>query len=190
MPVPATPNACLFAHTSMDFLTNLPPADDRNDSILVLVDYSLSKGVIIIPCKKKILANLYKRFRLPDKLISNCDPRFASQLFQELLKTLGIHSSMSTAFHPQSDGTTEHYNQEIEVYCLSNPSCAHIPTLEFVHNSCRHADCENSPFEIMFGYAPPALPTTFREIDIPELDKRLILLDRIHKEALAAHEIA
>ena len=205
MPIPTAPNACLFAHTSMDFLTDLPPADDGNDSILVLVDHSLSKGVIIIPCKKKIsamstadliLANLYKRFGLPDKLISDRNPRFASQVFQELLKALGIHSSMSTAFHPQSDGTTEHYNQEVEVYlsiyCLSNPTNwpAHIPTLEFVHNSRRHADCENSPFEIMFGYAPPALPTTFRETDIPELDERLQLLDRIRKEALAAHEIA
>src|SRR6266702_8760476 len=94
------------------------------------------------------------------------------------------------------DPYTKHYNQEVEVYlsiyCLSNPTNwpAHIPTLEFVHNSRRHADCENSPFEIMFGYAPPALPTTFRETDIPELDKRLQLLDRICKEALAAHEIA
>src|SRR5438445_10767047 len=103
---------------------------------------------------------------------------------------------MSTAFHAQSYGTTEHYNQEVEVYllihCLSYaPNWpAHIPTLEFVHNSGRHADRENSPFEIMFGYAPPALPTTFRETDIPELDERLQLLDRIRKEALAAHEIA
>ena len=35
MPVPAAPNTRLFAHTSMDFLTDLPPANDRNDSILV-----------------------------------------------------------------------------------------------------------------------------------------------------------
>jgi len=30
---------------------------------------------------------------------------------------------------------------------------------------------------------------TFQETDIPELDKRLCLLDRICKEALAAHKI-
>jgi len=205
MPVPAAASQRLFAHTSMDFLTDLPPADTGHDSILVLVDHSLSKGVILIPCKKKISAlsttdlildNLYKCFGLPDKLISDHDPRFASQVFQGLLKALGITSSMSTAFHPQSDGTTERYNQEIEtylsIYCLSNPMNwpASLATLEFIHNSRRHTNRAQSPFELMFGYAPPALPTSFEDTNIPELDERLQLLSRIRREALTAHEIA
>jgi len=188
MPVPPADNTPLFSYTSMDFITNLPPVIDGNDSILVLVDHSLSKGVILIPCKKKIstlstanllTANLFKCFRLPDKLISNCDPLFASKVFQELTKTLRIKYSMSTAFHPQSDGTTECFNQEIEayllIYCLSNLTNwpTHLPILEFIHNSRRHANHPNSPFEIMFGYAPPALPTTFQETEIPELRKTL-----------------
>ena len=76
-----------------------------------------------------------------DKLISDHDPRFALQVFQELLKALGVKSSMSTAFHPQSDGTTECYNQEIEtylsIYCISNLTDwpATLPTLEITHNS-------------------------------------------------------
>ena len=205
MPVPPADNLWLFSHSSMDFITDLPPAADGSDSILVVVDHSLSKGVILIPCKKKIsalgtadllMANLFKRFGLPDKLISDRDPRFASQVFQELMKALGIKSSMSTAFHPQSDRTTERFNQEIEaylsIYCISNPTSwpAHLPVLEFVHNSRKHADRINTPFEIMFRYQPPALPTLFRETEIPELDERLRLLEEIRKEALAAHEIA
>ena len=160
----------------MDFITDLLPAADGSDSILVVINHLLSKGVILIPCKKKISAlgtadllmtNLFKRFELPNKLISNCDPRFASQVFQELIKALGIKSAMSTAFHPQSDGTTERFNQEIEaylsIYCISNPTNwpAHLLVLEFIHNSCKHADHVNTPFKIMFGYQPPALPTLF-----------------------------
>jgi len=49
----------LFAHMSIDFLTDLPPAETSHDSILVLVDHSLSKGVILIPCKKENLRTLY-----------------------------------------------------------------------------------------------------------------------------------
>ena len=205
MPVLPASSARLFAHSSMDFVTDLPPAADGSDSILVVVDHSLSKGVILIPCKKKIsalgttnllIANLFKRFGLPNKLISDCDPRFTSQTFQELTKALGIHSSMPTAFHPQSDGTTECFNQEIEaylsIYYISNPTNwpAHLPILEFIHNSHRHADRVNTPFELMYGYAPPALPTSFRETEIPKLDERLHLLNEICKEALAAHKIA
>jgi len=198
MPVPAAMSPRLFAHMSMDFLTNLPPANTGHDSILVLVDHGLSKGVILIPCKKKISAlsttdlilnNLYKHFGLPDKLILDGDPQFASQVFQGLLKALGITSSMSTTFHPQSDGTTECYNREIEIYlsiyCLSNPMNwpASLATLKFVHNSRRHADRAQSSFELMFGYAPLALPTSFEDTNIPELDERLQLLSRICRKA-------
>ena len=53
------------------------PLADRFDSILVMVDQGLSKGVILIPCNKTLTAedtgqllqdNLYKRFGLPDKI--------------------------------------------------------------------------------------------------------------------------
>jgi len=111
-----------FAHCSMDLITDLPPADGF-DSILVVVDQGLTKGVILIPCNKTIMSeqtgnllleNLYKRFGLPDKIISDRGPQFASNSFKELLKILGIKSALSTAYHPQTDGTTERTNQEIE----------------------------------------------------------------------------
>ena len=108
----------------MDFITDLPMTHGY-DSILVVVDQGLSKGVILLPCNKTITAegtakllleNLYKRFGLPDKLISDRGPQFASKAFIELLKLLGVKSALSTAFHPQTDGTTKRVNQEIEAY--------------------------------------------------------------------------
>ena len=42
-----------FAHSSMDLITDLPLADGY-DSILVVVDQGLSKGVILSPCNKTI----------------------------------------------------------------------------------------------------------------------------------------
>ena len=57
-----------FANCSMDLITDLPPAGGY-DSILVVVDQGLSKGVILAPCNKTItsedtaqllLENLYK----------------------------------------------------------------------------------------------------------------------------------
>ena len=112
---------------------DLPNSNGYN-SILVVVDQGLSKGVILCPCTKSItsedtaqllLDNLYKRFGLPDKIISDRGPQFAAKAFRELLKLLGITSSLTTAYHPQSDGATERVNQEIEaylsIYCISNP---------------------------------------------------------------------
>ena len=56
-------------------------------------------------------------------------------------KLLGIKSALSTAYHPQTDGTTERTNQEIEaylsIYCASHPEEWPIAlhTLEFTHNN-------------------------------------------------------
>ena len=96
----------------MDLITDIPSAEGH-DSILVMVDQGLSKGVILIPCNKTLTSegtaqllfeNLYKRFGLPDKIISDRGPQFASIAFVKLLKLLGIKSALSTAYHPQTDG--------------------------------------------------------------------------------------
>jgi transposase InsO family protein len=92
---------------------------DGYNSILVVVDQGLSKGVIFIPCNKvltsvdttcQLLENIYKWFGLPDKIISDRAPQFALKAFLELLKLLGIKLELSTAYHPQTDGTTERVN--------------------------------------------------------------------------------
>jgi len=38
------------------------------------------------------------------------------KVIQETWKQLGIKSSLSTAYHPQTDGEMERVNQEIEQY--------------------------------------------------------------------------
>src|ERR1700678_4103413 len=188
----------------MDFITDLPNSNGY-DSILVMVDQGLLKGVILCPCTKTItsedtaqllLDNLYKRFGLPDKIISDRGPQFAAKVFRELLKLLGITSSLSTAYHPQSDGATERVNQEIEVYlsiyCISNPEnwAKTLSTLEFAHNNQRHAERTNTPFELIQGETPIAIPLSFEHTKFPAIKEKMKQLIRNREEALAAHELA
>ena len=79
MPIPLASTTRPFAHCSMDLITDLPLSNGF-DSILVMVDHGLMKGVILLPCNKTITAeqvanllleNLYKRFGLPDEIISD-----------------------------------------------------------------------------------------------------------------------
>lgn len=44
---------------------------------------------------------------IPISLISDQDPIFMSQFWRELFRLQGIKLSMSSAYHPQSDGKTE-----------------------------------------------------------------------------------
>ena len=104
-----------FASCSMDLITDLPLFQGF-DSILVMVDCSLTKEVILLPCNKTITAeqvaellleHLYKQFGLLDEFISNRGPQFAAHAFRELLKLLNVTSKLSTAYHPQTNGATE-----------------------------------------------------------------------------------
>jgi len=174
-----------FAHCSMDLITDLPPVDGC-DSILVVVDRGLTKGAIFVPTVKTLTAegsgqllldNLYKRFGLPDEMLSDRGPQFAAHSFRELLKLLGIKSNLTTAYHPQSDGATERVNQEIEaylsIYCSSHPTewKNSISTLEFTHNNRRHADRLKTPFELMLGESPIAIPTSFENTRYPAVEE-------------------
>ena len=160
-PIPGAPTTRPFAHCSRDLITDLPLSNGF-DLILVVIDQGLLKGVILCPCTKTITSdrvaqllfdNLFKRFGLPNKIISDRRPQFAARAFKELLKLLRITSSLTTAYHPQSDGATEQVNQEIEVYlsiyCISNPEnwSNTLSTLEFTHNNRRHTNQKHSLFE-------------------------------------------
>ena len=170
----------------MDLLTDLPPSDNRYDTMLVVLDHGLTKGIILIPTTKgsssTTIAELlrdrvFNRFGIAEKLISDRDPRFASHVFQEWTKLLGIKSALSTAYHPQTDGATERVMQEIEaylsIYCILNPSDwpDAIGTLEFVHNSRPHAGQKHTPFELMMGYQPPGFPEQLRPSNFPDLQE-------------------
>lgn len=113
-----------FQQSSCDLIMDLPISMGF-DSLLVMVDHGLTKGVILCPTKKSITTEgitilffhkVFLHFGLYDKVISNHSPQFASFLAQELGKLLKYDLSLSTAYHPQSDGETEQVNQEVETY--------------------------------------------------------------------------
>ena len=193
-----------FAHVSMDLITDLPPVEGYN-SILVVVDWGLSKGVNLCPCAKTLTwegtaillwNNLFKRFGLPDKMISDRDPRFAAHAFQEVLKLLNICSNLTTAYHPQSDGATEWVNQGIEaylaIYCTSHPEdwLHSLSMLEFTHNNRRHAKKIHTPFELIQGDSPISIPITFSHTKYVSIKEKMKWMINDREEALATHKLA
>ena len=151
-----------------------------------MVDRGLTKGVILLPCNKTItveqvakllLEHFYKRFRLPDKFISDRGPQFTAHASRELLKLSGITSKLSTAYHPQTDGATERVNQEVEAYlsifCSSFPEnwAKKLYLVEFTHNNWRHTDRRHSPFKLMHGEPPKAMPITFEKTKYPLIEQ-------------------
>ena len=80
----------------MDLITNLPPFNSLN-FVMVVVDHGLSKGVILAPCAKTVDAigianlfcnNIFKRFGLHEKVVSDHGPQFTSAFTRELARLL------------------------------------------------------------------------------------------------------
>ena len=195
---------CLFQQVSCDLITDLSSSSGF-DSILVVVDHGLTKRVIFSPTTKtasalniaKIFYNrVYSRFGLYDKVISDRGPQFASLFAKELGKLLGYSLSLSTAYHPQTNGETERVNQELEVYlqifCQNHPFswADRLPTAKFTHNYCPHSVTNVSPFYLMYGYEPRPLPSIISETLIPAAEKCIKELSEARKEAVVTHDLA
>ena len=203
-PIPATDVHYPFQQVSIDFITDLPESNGY-DSIMVVVDHGLTKGVIFIPCNKTIDApgtaqlyyeHVYRRFGLPTKIISDRGPQFKSAFTAELGRLLGITLNISTAYHPQTDGSTERVNQELELYLRifieDQPGdwANRLIDAEIAHNNRTHSARGVSPFYLMMGYEPTLIPTTYPKTGKVSIQQHLIALQKARDEALAAHELA
>jgi Integrase zinc binding domain len=119
-PIPPPTNK--FDTYSLDFIGPLPETKNKLNGILAIVDM-FTKGVILEPIKfsdtaKDIAATFLRRvisrYGLPRKIISDRDPRFSGQFWNEIHRLLGTKVALSTAYHPQSDGQTERTNRTLE----------------------------------------------------------------------------
>lgn len=107
----------------MDFVEELPTSHNKN-YILVVVD-KLTKYGHFIPLSHPFTAavvarvffdNIYKLYGLLDSIISDREKIFTSTFWGELFKLLKVSLTMSSSYHRQIDGQTEHVNQCMETF--------------------------------------------------------------------------
>ena len=84
-------------------------------------------------------------------------PQFAAELTKELNKMLDIRTKLSTTFHSQTDGQTEHMNQELEQYPQffvdhrQKDWPEWLALAEFAINNKVHSTTKVSPFMVNYG---------------------------------------
>ncbi|GKA92297.1 putative reverse transcriptase domain-containing protein [Tanacetum coccineum] len=107
---------------TMDFITKLPRSSQGFDTIWVIVD-RLTKSAHFLPIRENDpldkLARLYlnrivARHGIPASIICDRDGRFTSNFWRSFQKALGTDISMSTAYHPETDGQSERTIQTLE----------------------------------------------------------------------------
>ena len=150
-----------------DIISGLPESHGFN-AIWVAVD-RFTKRIRVAPTTAEVdsvgIARLFRdhvwrNHGLPEQIISDRGPQFVSKFTRELNRLLGIQTSLSTAFHPQTDGQTERVNQEIEQYLRifinqrQDDWAEWIPLAEFAYNNRIHSSTRRTPFELDSGQHP------------------------------------
>src|SRR5258707_5894048 len=71
MPILGSKDPRPFRQISMDLLTDLPPSEEGYDTLLVVVDHGLTKGLVLTPTRKTLTStrtaellndNIFKHF--------------------------------------------------------------------------------------------------------------------------------
>ena len=194
LPVPNRP----WDSISMDFIVELPEVNGKN-AILVVVD-RFTKMASFIPCHNTIDANgtaqlfldyVVCHHGLPTNIVSDRGSIFVSKFWKQLMHLLGIKISLSTAYHPQTDGQTERVNQVLEQYlrCFVNYEQTNwitlLPLAQFAYNNTLHSSTQTTPFFANQGWHPrfeinsPTHPVN------PAAEARAQELSELHKDLAA-----
>ena len=70
--------------------------------ILLLTKNATAENLI-----SKFLYHVYPDWGMPQDIVSDRDAKFTSKAWEDFCETLNIHQSMSTVYHPQTDGQSE-----------------------------------------------------------------------------------
>ncbi|GJX38167.1 putative reverse transcriptase domain-containing protein [Tanacetum coccineum] len=150
---------------TMDFITKLPKSSQGFDTIWVIMD-RLTKSAHFLPIRENDpldkLARLYlnrivARHGIPASIICDRDGRFTSNFWRSFQKALGTDISMSTAYHPETDGQSERTIQTLEdmlracVIDFGKGWVKHLPLAEFSYNNSYHASIKAAPYEALKG---------------------------------------
>jgi len=95
---------------------------------------------------------------VPKSIVSNCDSKFGSLFWKSFHSALGTGLDLSTAFHPQTDGQSEHTIQTLEdllqscVLSWKGSWDDHLPLAEFAYNNSYQASIKMAPYEALYGH--------------------------------------
>ncbi|KAK2970043.1 hypothetical protein RJ640_014983 [Escallonia rubra] len=110
---------------------------------------------------------------MPQDIVSDRDSRFTGNFWTELFKLFGSQLSMSSSYHPESDGQMERFNSMLEEYLRHFVSATQknwvklLDVAQLCFNSRKSSSTGKSAFEIVNGQQP-LLPHT---VNVPNAGK-------------------
>ena len=161
-PVPEKP----LDIVSIDFLVDLPITSKKNIHLMVIIDW-FSRYIQLhalrdrtAPSAARCIHDFSLRFGIPATILSDQDPAFESEIFNDLMRLFGIDKRRTTAYNPKSNGRCEQVNRSVKEYLTTIIEEKGLVrnswdkwTLEmcFAYNTSVHTSTKFTPAELMFG---------------------------------------
>ncbi len=179
LPIPQRP----WSHIAIDFVTDLPNSNHFT-TILTIID-RFSKACRLIPLPKlptafetaeALLQNVFRFYGLPEDIVSDRGPQFTSRVWRAFCQQLNINVSLTSGYHPESNGQVERLNQELtrflRTYCHNNQTdwSRYLLWAEYAQNSLRKPATGLTPFQCVLGFQPPLFPWSGEPSDLPAVD--------------------
>ena len=164
MPVPEE----LDSHWTMDFVTGLPRTARGHDAIqghfsrggsikrLIATDVkvdALRAADAFIDC-------VVRHHGVPASIVSDRGPQFISRVWKALWGRFGTNLSLSTSYHPQTNGLSEREQKTmstwLKAFCSHHPEDwdLMLPLAELALNCMPQAASGMSPFQLLYGRNP------------------------------------
>lgn len=172
-----------WSHIAIDFVTDLP--NSRNYTTILTVIDQFSKACRLIPLPKLptafetaevLLEQVFRFYGLPDDIVSDRGPQFTSRVWKSFCQQLNINISLTSGYHPQSNGQVERLNQEItrflRSYCHQNQNdwSRFLIWAEYAQNLLRKPSTSLTPLQCVLGFQPPLFPWSGEPSELPAVN--------------------
>ena len=148
----------------MNFVTHFPWTQRRHDAIWVIVNRLTKSAHFLVVRMTFTLEEFYWLYvreivrlqGVPVSIALDGDPRFTAHFWNSFQKAMGTQLTMSTVFHPQTDGQSERTIQILEdmlrecVLDLKGSWEEHLLLVEFAYNNGYQASIQMAPYEALY----------------------------------------
>ncbi|KAG1956953.1 retrotransposable element [Pimephales promelas] len=192
LPTPRRP----WSHIAVDFITDLPNSQGYT-TILTIVD-RFSKACRLVPLTKlptafetaELLCNqVFIFYGLPEDIVSDRGPQFTSRVWTAFFKNLNVNISLTSGYHPQSNGQTERLNQDVirflRTYCQQHQQdwSRYLFWAEYAQNSLIKPATGITPFKCILGFQPPLFPWSGEPTELPSVTEWLHKSEEVWDQA-------
>ena len=178
IPVPSK----MFSHLHLDLVGPLTPSNGHT-YLLTVIDRTTRwpeaiplSGISASECAEALFSGWISRFGVPSVITTDRGAQFTGAVWTALCNRLGIRRSLTTSFHPQSNGLVERFHRQLKDSLRARLAGAdwfyHLP---FVLLALRVAPKENSAIssaELLYG-TTLTLPGDFLEAAEPPAENFL-----------------